>query len=148
MGKTLSKYIDAFDYFDKTLTALSATSGGVSIISVVSVIGAPVGLASASFSLAFSLTTGIIKKLLSIARNKQKKHNKTFMLAKSKLNIIENLISQGLIDLEVSHEEFKIIVNEKEKYEKMKEVLEWWKVAMDWLKTIKILEKIMETHKI
>ena len=124
MGKTLSKYIDAFDYFDKTLTALSATSGGVSIISFVSVIGAPVGLASASFSLAFSLTTGIIKKLLSIARNKQKKHNKTFMLAKSKLNIIENLISQGLIDLEVSHEEFKIIVNEKEKYEKMKEVLE------------------------
>ena len=43
------------------------------------------------------------------------------MLAKSKLNSIETLISQALIDLEISHEEFKKIVNEKEKYEKMKE---------------------------
>ena len=43
------------------------------------------------------------------------------MLAKSKLNSIETLISQALIDLEISHEEFKTIVNEKEKYEKMKE---------------------------
>ena len=39
------------------------------------------------------------------------------MLAKSKLNIIETLMSQALIDLDISHEEFKIIVNEKEMYE-------------------------------
>ena len=43
------------------------------------------------------------------------------ILAKSKLNSIETLISQALIYLEISHEEFKTIVNEKEKYEKMKE---------------------------
>ena len=43
------------------------------------------------------------------------------MLAKSKLNSIETLKSQALIDLEICHEEFKTIVNEKEKYEKMKE---------------------------
>ena len=43
------------------------------------------------------------------------------MLAKSKLNSIETLISQALIDLEVSHEEFETIVNENEKYERMKE---------------------------
>ena len=43
------------------------------------------------------------------------------MIAKSKLNSIETLISQALIDIEISHEEFKTIVNEKEKYEKMKE---------------------------
>ena len=43
------------------------------------------------------------------------------MLAKSKLNNIENLMSQELIDLDISHEEFKRIVNEKEKYEQMKE---------------------------
>ena len=43
------------------------------------------------------------------------------MLAKSKLNSIETLMSQALIDLEISHEEFKTIVNEKEKYEQMKE---------------------------
>ena len=50
-----------------------------------------------------------------------KKHNKIVMLAKSKLNSIESLMSQALIDLDISHEEFKTIVNEKEKYEQMKE---------------------------
>ena len=59
------------------------------------------------------LTTGIIKMLLEITRNKKKKHNKIVMLAKSKLNSIETLISEGLIDLGIRHEEFKAIINEK-----------------------------------
>ena len=80
--KKLSKYVTTFDYIDKILIVLSATSSGVSIISFTSIIGAPVGIASASFTLIFSLTTGIIKKLLSITRNKKKKHNKILMLAK------------------------------------------------------------------
>ena len=62
----------AFDYIDKILIVLGATSGGVSIISFTSVVGAPVGIASASFTLIFSLTTGIVKKLLSITRKKRK----------------------------------------------------------------------------
>ena len=69
-SKKLSKYVAAFDYIDKILIALSATSGGVSIISFTSVVGASVGIASASFILIFSLTTGIVKKLLSITRSK------------------------------------------------------------------------------
>ena len=121
MSKKLSKYIPAFNYIDKTFIALSATREGISIISVASVIGVPVGLASASFTLAFSLTTGIIKKLPKVTRKKKKKHNKIVMLAKSKLNSIETLICQTLIDWDISHEEFKTIVNEKEKYEQMKE---------------------------
>ena len=84
------------------------------------VVGAAVGIASASFTLIFSLTTGIVKKLLSIARNKKKKHDKILMLAKSKLNSIETLISQALINMKISHEEFVTILKEKEKYEKMK----------------------------
>ena len=43
------------------------------------------------------------------------------MLAKSKLNSIETLISQALVDLEITHEEFVTIVKEKKKYEKMRE---------------------------
>ena len=121
MSKTLSKYIAAFDYIDKTLMALSATSGGIGIISFTSVTGIPAGLASASFTLIFSLTTEIIKKLLKVTRKKKKKHNKTVMLAKSKLNSIETLMSQAVIDLDISHEEFKTIVSDKEKYEQMKE---------------------------
>ena len=53
------------------------------------------------------------------------------MLAKSKLNGIETLISQALIDLDISHEEFKTIVNEKEKYEQMKESVRNTKVEMN-----------------
>ena len=69
----------------------------------------------------FSRTTGIIKKLLSITRNKNKKHDKIFILAKSKLNSIETLIFQALVDMEISHEEFVAIFKEKDTYEKMRE---------------------------
>ena len=119
MQLKLSKYVAAFDYIDKILIVLSATSGGVSIISFTSIVGAPVGIASASFTLIFSLTTGIVKKLLNITRNKKKKHDKILMLAKSKLNSIETLVSQALTDMEISHEEFDTILKGKQN-EKMK----------------------------
>ena len=72
MSKKLSESIAPFDYIDKTLIVLSATSGGISIISFTSVVGVPVGIASPSFSLVFSLTTRTMKKLLKITRNKEK----------------------------------------------------------------------------
>ena len=118
-SKKLSKYA-TFDYIDKVLIVLNAASGGVSIISFASVVGAPVGIAGASFTLIFSLTTGIIKKLLSRTRNKNKKHDTILMLAKSKLSGIKT-VSQALIDMEISHEEFVAIFKEKDKYKKMKE---------------------------
>ena len=71
----------------------------------------------------FSLTTGIIKKTLRITRNKKKKHDKIFMVAKNKLNSIETLVSQALIGMEISHKEFITILKEKDKYEKMEENL-------------------------
>ena len=88
----------------KILIALNAASGGGTIILFTSVAGAPVGVAGASFTLIFSLTTGIVKKVLSITRSKKKKHDKILMLAKSKLNNIETLISQSLIDMEINRE--------------------------------------------
>ena len=72
-NKKLSKYVTTFDYIDKILIVLSVTTGGVSIISFTSATGAPVGIASASFTLILSLTTGIIKKLLNITRKKKEK---------------------------------------------------------------------------
>ena len=119
----MSKYITIFDYIDKILIVLSAATGGVSIVSFTSVIGLPVGIGNASFTLIFSLTTGIIKKLLNITRNKKKKHDKILMLAKSKLNSIETLISQALIDMDISHEEFFTILKGKDRYEMMKDNL-------------------------
>ena len=52
--------------------------------------------------------------------NKKKKHDQLLMLAKSKFNSIETLISQALIDLDISHEEFITVLNEKDKYERVK----------------------------
>ena len=122
-SQKLNKYVTAFDYIDKILIVLSATTGGVSIISFTSIIGAPVGIVSASFTLIFSLATGIVKKLLDITRKKRKKHDKILMLAKSKLNSIDTLISQALIDMDICHEEFITILKEKDRYEIMKENL-------------------------
>ena len=122
-SKKLSKYVTVFDYIDKILIVLSATSGGVCIISSVSVVRALVAIAGASFALIFSLTAGIIKKLLSITRNKKKKHDKILMLAKSKLNRTETLILQALIDMDTSHKEIVTTLKEEDKYEKMKDNL-------------------------
>ena len=77
----------------------------------------------ATLTLSFSLATGIIKKLLNMTRKKKKKHDKIFMLANSKLNSIETLISQALIDMNICHEEFVTTLQEKDKYEKKKENL-------------------------
>ena len=119
--KKVNKYITTFNYINKILIVLNAATGGVCIISHASVIGAPVGIASAGFTILFSLTTGITKKLLKTTKKKKKKHDKILMLATSKLNSIENLVSRALIDMDINHEEFITILKEKNKYEKMKE---------------------------
>ena len=80
MSKRLGKYIASFDYFDKSLIVLSITTETISITSFVTVIVAPVAMMSARYSLAFSITTGTVKKLLKTIRNKKKKHNKIVML--------------------------------------------------------------------
>ena len=106
-SRKLSNYVTIFDYIDKAQ----------------SIVRSSIGIASTMLTLFFSLTTGIVKKLLSATRKKKKKHDKILTLAKSKLNGIETLISQALIDMEISHEEFITILKEKDKYEKMKDNL-------------------------
>ena len=78
----------------------------------------PAGIASASFTLIFSITAGIIKKLLSTTIKKKKKHDQIIMLAKSKYNSIEALILQALNDIDISHDVFITILKEKDKDEK------------------------------
>ena len=121
MSKKFSKYIRFFDYFDKSFIVLSVTSGSVSFASFATVIGIPVGITRESLSLAFSLCTGLVKKLLKVTRNKKKKHNNIVMLARSKLNCIESKISEALINNQISHEDFVKIVNEEINYRELKE---------------------------
>ena len=101
--KTLNKYVAVFDYIDKILIVLSATSDGVSIVLFTSIVGVLVRIASASFTLIFFKTTGIVKKLLNIIRSKKKQRDKILMLAKTKQNSIETLISQALNDMQIIH---------------------------------------------
>ena len=117
MSKRLSKYIDSLDYFDKWLIVLSVTNSSISIGSFATVIGAPVGTVSASFSLAFSIFTGIVKTLLKTTRKKKEKLNKIVMLARSKLKSIESKVSEALMNSEIIHENFVTIINEAKNIE-------------------------------
>ena len=96
--KKISKYIVAFDYVEKRFITLSTSCGALSIVSYGAVVGIPVGIAGASLTVTFTLTTGVVKKILNITRKKKKKHNKIITLSRNKLNITETLISQALTD--------------------------------------------------
>ena len=85
------------------------------------VVGIPIGVAGASLTLVFTACTGVIKKLLNVTRKKKMKHNKITALANNKLNVIETLFLGALTDFDISHEEFTKIMDEKIKYEDIKE---------------------------
>ena len=81
----------AFDYADKVFITLAASFGTLSIASYATVVGIPAGIAGASLTLIFTLTTSVVK----------------------------TLISQALIEFEITHEEFSKIIYEKNNYEQI-----------------------------
>ena len=101
---------------------MSASIGTLSIASYASVLGTPAGIAGFSLTLIFTIGTGISKSLLNVTKKRKKKHNKIIVLAKTKLNMIDTLLSSALNDSEISHEEFTNIINEANIYENIKEV--------------------------
>ena len=119
--KKISKYIVAFDYADKLFIALSASFGTLSIASHATIVGIPAGIPRESLTLIFTVTTGVVKELLNITRKKKKKHNKIIVLGRSKLNIIETLISQALIDFDINHDEFSKIIYKKNNCEQIRD---------------------------
>ena len=119
--KKLNKHLVSFDYLDKIFITLSASFGMLSIPSYAAVVGIPVGIAGSSLTLIFTIGTGISKSLLKVTKKRKKKHNKITALAKSKLNMIDTLLSGALNDSKISHEEFTNIITEKNIYENIKE---------------------------
>ena len=95
---------------------------------------------SASCSLAFSITTGFVKKFLKTIRNKKKKHNKIVMLARSKLNSIESKISEALTNNEIIHEDFITILNEEKKYRKLKESIRIMNIQTSDVEKVGLIE--------
>ena len=119
--KKLNKYLVSFDYLDKIFITLSASFGKLSIASYAAVVGMPFGIAGSSLTLIFTIGTGINKLSLKVTKKRKKKHNKIIALAKSKLNMIDTLLSSGLNYSKIHHEEFTNIINEKNIYENIKE---------------------------
>ena len=110
--KKLNKYLVSFDYLDK-----------IFIASYASVVGIPAGITGAFLTLVFTIGTGISKSLLKLTKKRKKKHNKIIVLAKSKLNTIDTLLSSALNDSEIGHEEFTNIITETNIYEYIKEII-------------------------
>ena len=119
--KKLNKYLVSFDYLDKIFITLSALFSTLSIASYATVLGLPVGIVGSSLTLISTIGTGINKSLLRVTKKRKKKHNKIIVLAKSKLNMIDTLLSSALNDSKISHEEFTNIITEKNIYENIKE---------------------------
>ena len=113
-------------------------TGNISIESFATVIGASVGLTSASFSLPFSISIGSIKKLKT--RNKKKKH-KINILARSKLNSIESKISEVLINNEISHENFMTIIDEEKRYWELKESIRMMNTQRSHTEKISLIQE-------
>ena len=102
----------------KSLIVLSVITGRISIVLFSTVVGAPVGISSASFNPDFLVFTGIVKKkLLKTTQNKKKKHNKIFVIARNKLNSTESKISEELINNKISQEDFMTMINKERNIE-------------------------------
>ena len=120
---------------------MSVATGSISIASFATFIEAPVGIVSASFSLAYSISTGLIKKLLKTTSRKKKKHSKIIMLARSKLNSIESKTSKSLIDNEIKHEDFTTINDEEKKYRELKEGIRMMNIQGSFAERINLIEE-------
>ena len=120
MSKKHKKVCTTLNYIEHFLILGSTITGCVSISAFASLVGIPIGIASSTIGLKICVITAGIKKYKSIIKKKKKKHDKIVLLAKSKLNSIEVLISKALIDSVISHDEFVLINNMLKQYKKMK----------------------------
>ena len=123
MSQNLKKICTTLNYIEHFLILASTITGCVSISAFASLVGIPIGITSSAIGLKICAITAGIKKYKSIIKKKKKKHDKIVLLAKSKLNSIEVLISKALIDSNISHDEFVLINNVLKEYEDMKKVM-------------------------
>ena len=111
MSKKHKKVCTTLNYIEHFLILGYTITGCISISAFASLVGIPIAITSSAIGLKICGITAAIKKYKSIINKKKKKHDKIVLLAKSKLNIIEVLISKALIDSVVSHDEFVLINN-------------------------------------
>ena len=105
---------------DTGLITLTVITGRISIAAFAGVVGLPVGTALSGTNLLLSLATVIIRKSFKTFTVKQEKHDPIRFFAQSKLDIIANIISQAMQDGDISSAEFHKVLQEVEKYCKLK----------------------------
>ena len=125
------KVYRVLNYFENFLVFVSAASGCVSISAFVSLVGASVGIASSAVGLKIYAITAGIKKYMSIIKKKKKMHYRIVVLAKTKLNIIEILISKSQVDSYFNHGEFVSVNNVLREYNEMKKKKNTESAAME-----------------
>ena len=119
------KVCRVLNYIDHSLVVISIITGCVSISAFASLVRIPIGIASSTITIGLKICviTAGIKKYKSVIKKKRKKHDKIVLLAKSKLNSIEVLISKALVDSNISHDKFVLINNVlKEFYDTKEEI--------------------------
>ena len=121
MSRKHNKVCTTLNYIKHFLILASAVTGFISISAFVCLVGIPLGIMSSVLGLKFFAIAAGIKKCKSIIKKKKKGHKKLVLLAKSKLNTIEVLISKALINSDNSHDEFILINNVLNVYGDMKE---------------------------
>ena len=121
VSKRHKKVFTTLNYIEHVLIVASTITGCISISAFPSLFGISIGITSSTIALkTFAVAAGI-KKYMSIIKKKKKKHDKILLLAKSKSNSIEVLISKGLIDSVISRDEFVLINIVLKEYDEMKE---------------------------
>ena len=119
MSRKHKKFCATLSYIEHFLILASAITGCISISAFASLLGIPIRVTSSATGLKLcAIAAGMYK---SIIKNKKKKHDKIVLLERSKLNMIEVLVSKVLIDSNISHDEFVLINNGLKGYDEMKE---------------------------
>ena len=131
MSKKHKKVCTTLNYIEHVLILASTITGCISISAFTSLIGIPMRITSSAIGLKTCAIFAGIKKYKPIIKKKKKKHDidsKMVLIAKSKLNSIEGLLSKALIDSVISHDEFGLINNLLKEYNEMKEEIKNLKI--------------------
>ena len=120
MNSQHKKISTTLNYIEHFLILASAITGFISISTFASLLGIPIGITSSAKVLKICTTAAAIKKCKSIIKKRNKNYDKIVLLTKSKLNSIEVLISQALIDSNIRHDETDLINNVLKEYDDMR----------------------------
>ena len=120
IAKKMKRFNTITGIVDTGLITSTVITGGISIAAFASGVGLPVGIALSGTSLLLSLATAITRKSFKIFTVKQEKHDAIKLLGQSKLDSIANIISQAMQDGDIYPTEFHKVLQEVEKYRKLK----------------------------